>query len=304
MSTNLNTTNLASIADFIRYAYSLMNEQEVFFGHGTDNSWDEAVQLVLQSLHLPWDFDQGMWTCKVSNEEQARLTDHIQRRVYNREPLPYITNQAWFCGYPFFVDERVLVPRSPIAELIQNRFSPWWDEMTEPASILDLCTGSGCIGMACALEYGVSQVDLIDISDDALEVARMNQQKLGLEEQVRCIQSNLFEGLAGENVRYDLIVSNPPYVDANDFATMPEEFKKEPELGLVAGNDGLDLVRIILKQAGKYLNDNGLLVVEVGNSWVAMEEAYPDVPFTWVEFEHGGHGVFVMTAEELKSREW
>lgn len=295
---------LRTIADYIRYAFSKMNEAGVFFGHGTDNSWDEAVNLVLQSLHLPWDFDQAMWLCALSKEEASLLISNIQRRVEGREPLPYITNQAWFCGYPFFVDERVLVPRSPIAELIQNRFSPWWDESNEPTRVLDLCTGSGCIGMACALEFEAAQVDLVDISKEALAVSGINRERLQLQSRVTCIESNLFASLEKGVNQYNLIVSNPPYVDASDFASMPEEYKKEPELGLVAGNDGLDLVRIILSEAGSYLSENGLLVVEVGNSWVALEEAYPEVPFTWVEFEQGGHGVFVMTAEELKSRVW
>lgn len=295
---------LRTIADYIRYAFSKMNEAGVFFGHGTDNSWDEAVNLVLQSLHLPWDFDQAMWSCALSKEEASLLISNIQRRVEGREPLPYITNQAWFCGYPFFVDERVLVPRSPIAELIQNRFSPWWDESNEPTRVLDLCTGSGCIGMACALEFEAAQVDLVDISKEALAVSGINRERLQLQSRVTCIESNLFASLEKGVNQYNLIVSNPPYVDASDFASMPEEYKKEPELGLVAGNDGLDLVRIILSEAGSYLSENGLLVVEVGNSWVALEEAYPEVPFTWVEFEQGGHGVFVMTAEELKSRVW
>lgn len=276
----------------------------MYCGHGTDNNWDESIQLVLQTLHLPWDFDRELWTCRVTEEEKARLVEHIKLRIESRMPLPYITNQAWFCGLPFYVDERVLVPRSPIAELIQQRFSPWWPAETEPSSILDLCTGSGCIGLACAFEFESAQVDLVDISADAIEVAEHNISSLGVDDRVCAITSDLFESLNGVEGGYDIIVSNPPYVDFDDFTSMPEEYQKEPEIGLVAGSDGLDIVRVILNKAGHYLSDNGILVVEVGNSWVALEDAYPDFPFTWVEFEFGGHGVFVVTAEELKSRVW
>lgn len=298
------TSNLETLADFIRYAYSRLRQAGVFCGHGTDNPWDEAVQLVLLSLNLPWDFEQAMWYTRLSDQEQVLLTERLKRRITERMPLPYLTNEAWFCGFPFYVDERVLVPRSPIAELIQNRFAPWLSD-TEPQSILDLCTGSGCIGIACAMTFDEADVDLIDLSTDALAVAEKNVRAFGLNERVRLLQSDVFSALPHDpDARYDLIVSNPPYVDANDLASMPDEFGKEPVLGLAAGADGLEIVRRILTEAGGYLSENGLLVVEVGNSWEALEAAYPEVPFMWVEFENGGHGVFVMTADELNSREW
>jgi ribosomal protein L3 glutamine methyltransferase len=303
MST-LDTRNLETISDFIRYAYSLMRKAGVYCGHGTDNPWDEAVQLVLLSLHLPWDFDQAMWYTRLSDEEQVLLTERLTRRIDERMPLPYLTNEAWFCGFPFYVDERVLVPRSPIAELIQSHFAPWLTD-AEPQRILDLCTGSGCIGIACAMTFDEADVDLLDLSPDALAVAEKNVRAFDLNDRVHLLQSDLFSALRSDSdARYDLIVSNPPYVDARDLSSMPEEFGKEPVLGLAAGEDGLDIVRRILADAGRYLTEDGLLVVEVGNSWEALEAAYPDVSFMWVEFESGGHGVFVMTAAELNSRDW
>ena len=297
---------LKTIADFVRYSYSQLNREPVFFGHGTDNSWDESVSLVLQLLNLPWDFDQTMWSCNLSTKEQQLILNALDKRINQRIPLPYITQTAWFCGYPFFVDERVLIPRSPIAELIEKSFSPWADFIHNPPdAILDLCTGSGCIGIACAMMFEEAQVDLIDISNDALDVARKNIETFSLLDRVKPIQS---DGLAALDEvysgKYSLIVSNPPYVDQTDFNSMPEEFKSEPELGLVSGNDGLDLVRKILAHSAEYLTEDGLLVVELGNSWLALEEAYPDFPFTWVDFEFGGHGVFVLSAKELKHYDW
>jgi len=296
---------LATIADFIRFTYSRLNREPVYFGHGTDNSWDESVSLVLQCLDLPWDFSNELWFCRITKDESARLLQIIDKRIVDRTPLPYLTNQAWFCDHRFYVDERVLIPRSPIAELIHDRFSPWIASQNltndEASDILDLCTGSGCIGIACALEFENADVDLLDISEQALEVAQQNIEYYELQDRVRTIQSDVFSGLGSQAAkRYDLIVSNPPYVDANDYQTMPEEFSKEPVLGLVSGADGLDLVRRILAEAAKFLKEDGLLVVEVGNSWEALEQAYPEFPFTWIEFEFGGHGVFVIQSDELK----
>jgi len=297
---------LLSIADFIRYSFSRMNREPVFFGHGTDNSWDESVSLVLQTLDLPWDFSKDMWHCRLSSNEVQHVLTALDKRINQRIPLPYITQQTWFCGYRFYVDERVLIPRSPIAELIDNNFTPWASfDLDNPEAILDLCTGSGCIGIACALQYAAAEVDLIDISLEALAVAQRNIDDYELNDRVQTLQSDGFSALnASHHGKYQLIVSNPPYVDALDFQGMPDEFKAEPVLGLVSGDDGLDLVRKILAQAADYLSDDGLLVVEVGNSWEALEEAYPDFPFTWVDFEFGGHGVFVMRADELKSYSW
>lgn len=295
--------SLHTIADFIRFAYTRMNEAEVSFGHGFDNAWDESVYLVLSSLYLPWDFDQSLWSCRLEKDERKRLHHRIDERVKRRIPSAYLVRQAWFAGAPYYVDERVLVPRSPIGELINKQYSPWLPH--EPDQIMDLCTGSGCIGISSALAFEDAQVALVDISSDALDVANTNIMKHEVGDRVSAYKSDVFDGLGLEHQgRYDLIVSNPPYVDARDLDEMPQEFGHEPVLGLAAGPDGLDIVVRILRQAKDFLNSEGVLIVELGNSWVALEQRYPDFPFTWIEFEHGGHGVFVMTAQELKSREW
>lgn len=288
---------LVSIQDFVRWAYSRFNETGLFYGHGSDNSWDEAVNLVLQALHLPWDFDKQLLACRLTDVERKRLTLLIHRRIEERIPTAYLVNQAWFCGLPFYVDERVLVPRSPIAELINNGFNPWLGK-SEPTRILDLCTGSGCIGIACAYEFDEACVDLADISADALDVARVNIDQHDLWDRVEAVESDLFDGLAGR--RYQLIVSNPPYVDAEDLSDMPDEFQHEPVLGLEAGIDGLDIVKRMLAQAADYLDPDGLLVVEVGNSGPALQDAFAEVPFTWLEFENGGDGVFALTAQQCQ----
>lgn len=276
-----------------------MNAAKLFFGHGTDNSWDESVALVLQSLNLPWDFARDLWACALTESERHIVLENIEARITERTPLAYLTKQAYFCGLKFYVDERTLVPRSPIAQLIEGGFQPWLLE--EPDRVMDLCTGSGCIGIATALLFEEAQVDLLDISADALDVAKTNIEQYELQDRVTAIESDCFSGLDDTyEHKYDLIVSNPPYVDANDIASMPKEFHQEPMLGLESGIDGLDFTKVMLSQASKFLNDTGMLIAEVGNSWHALEAAYPDVEFTWLDFEHGGHGVFMLTADQLK----
>lgn len=289
------TENFESIADFIRYAATQFSRAEIYYGHGTDNSWDEAVALVLQMLELPHDYPQMMLSAKLSADERLHLTSAIKARVLDRKPLAYITNKAYFAQMEFYVDERVLVPRSPIAELIENQFTPWLTN-DEP-HILDLCSGSGCIGIACAAHIPDSEVVLSDISSDALEVAQINIDKSGLYPQVQAIESDLFSNL--QDYKFDLIVSNPPYVDAEDLADMPDEFQHEPEIGLGSGEDGLELTRKILQQAANYLTEHGVLIVEVGNSWLALEAAYPQAPFNWLDFERGGEGIFLLTKQQL-----
>ena len=292
----MSPSRLRSVRDHIRWAVSRFHEAGLFFGHGTDNAWDDARQLVLGALHLPFEIADSYLDCRLEEDEQEHLLELIRRRIEERVPTAYLIGEAWFCGLPFVVDERVLVPRSPIAELISQRFTPWLP--AEPARILDLCTGSGCIGIACAYAFPEAEVVLGDLSFDALEVANHNIERHELEERVYTVQGDGFAGLPGQ--RFDLIVSNPPYVDAEDFADMPAEYQHEPALGLACGDDGLDLVRRMLAEAADHLSEKGLLIVEVGNSQVHVEALYPEVDFTWLEFEQGGHGVFLLAATQCR----
>jgi ribosomal protein L3 glutamine methyltransferase len=286
---------LNTIADLIRYCFSQMQKAELYYGHGTDNAWDEACALVLQSIDMPFDTPEFWLQCRLTEDEKHLILQRLERRINERLPLPYLTNKAYFCGLEFYCDQRTLVPRSPIAEMIERQFKPWIDP-ERVSSILDLCTGSGCIAIACAHYFPDSYVIGSDISEDCIKVAEKNKRKLNIEN-VEFLQSDLFDKIPAE--KFDIIVSNPPYVDAEDFAEIPPEFKAEPQLGLVAGQDGLDLTRRILKDAAKFLADDGILVVEVGNSALALEQAFPDVAFTWLEFERGGHGVFLLEKQQL-----
>ncbi|MCL6363998.1 50S ribosomal protein L3 N(5)-glutamine methyltransferase [Pectobacterium carotovorum subsp. carotovorum] len=288
-------SELHTIQDMLRWAVSRFNAANVYYGHGTDNPWDEAIQLVLPSLYLPLDIPEDMYTSRLITSERQRIVERVIRRVNERIPVAYLTNKAWFCGLEFYVDERVLVPRSPIGELINNYFDEQLPKT--PNHILDLCTGSGCIAIACAQAFPEAEVDAVDISSDALAVTEQNIQQHGLEYRVTPIRSDLFRDLPA--IRYDLIVTNPPYVDEEDMFDLPQEFRFEPELGLAAGNDGLDLVRRILACAPDYLSDDGVLICEVGNSMVHLIDQYPDIPFTWLEFDNGGGGVFMLNKSQL-----
>lgn len=287
--------DLHTVRDYLRYVSSRFADSPLFFGHGTDNVWDESVQLVMRSLHLPLENNTLFLDARLTRDERQLILERMERRIQQRVPLAYILGEAWFMGLPFHVDERVLVPRSPLGELIQNGLQPWLGD--HPVRrVLDLCTGSGCIGIAAATVFDEAEVDLSDISPDALDVAAFNIEYHEVGDRVRTVRSDVFDGIEG---RYDVILSNPPYVDAEDIADMPAEYSHEPELGLAAGGDGLDIAHRILAGAANHLNPGGLLIVEVGNSWVALQEAYPDLPFTWLEFENGGDGVFLLTAEDL-----
>ncbi|MCV6614231.1 MAG: 50S ribosomal protein L3 N(5)-glutamine methyltransferase [Cellvibrionaceae bacterium] len=286
---------LHTILDYIRWAASRFEAAELFFGHGTDNAWDEASALVLQSLHLPWNCKPEALNARLTEAEKQLLIERIGLRVEQRIPVGQLTGQAYFCGLSFKVSKDVLVPRSPIAELIEKGFQPWLAQ--EPARILDLCTGSGCIGIACAYAFEWAEIDLSDISSAALSVAEENIKRHRLSERLRAVESDLFSGLQGQ--KYDLIVSNPPYVNAQDLASMPAEYLAEPEIALGSGADGLDFTRRLLSEAAEHLNDSGLLIVEVGNSWLDLEQAYLELPFTWLEFERGGHGVFALSKQQL-----
>ena len=287
--------NVNTIGDLLQWVEYQFDKAELFFGHGTDNPWDEAVQLVLYALQLPLYSGNEVLTQQVTHTQTEAVKALVARRIDEKIPLAYLTNCGWFAGLPFYVDERVLVPRSPLAELVEQQFSPWLLE--SPKHILDLCTGSGCIGIACAYAFPEAQVVLSDISGDALAVANINIGDHGCSARVSTLQSDLFERLT--NHKFDLIVSNPPYVDAKDLASMPDEFRHEPAIGLGSGTDGLDFTRRLLSEAGRYLNDGGTLIAEVGNSWQALDKLFPELPFTWLEFERGGHGVFYLTKEEL-----
>lgn len=287
-----------TIKDYIRWGASRFVQAQLSFTHGMASAIDEAAYLVLHTLHLPVDTPSLYFDSRLTTEERQAVAAILQQRIETRKPAAYLTHEGWFCGLPFYVDERVLVPRSPLAEYIEKQFAPFIDP-AEVDSILDLCTGSGCIGIACAYAFPHAQVDLSDISPDALDVAAINIQRHQVGAQVQAIQSDLFDQLQGR--QYDLIVSNPPYVDAQDMAGLTDEFRYEPELGLASGDDGLAHVRRILRDAAEHLTPHGLLVVEVGNSQFALREAYPEVDFHWLEFERGGEGVFLLSAEQVRA---
>jgi ribosomal protein L3 glutamine methyltransferase len=268
----------------------------VFFGHGTDNAWDDSAALVLHALRLPHAGDRALYARRVGSREFERADELVTRRIKERIPAVYLTGETWFAGLSFRVDPRVLIPRSPIAELIERRFAPWIDA-ARVRRILDVGTGSGCIAIASAKALPRARVDAVDISPEALEVAAVNVRRHRLGRRVRLLLSDHFGALARE--RYDIIVANPPYVGRREMSGLPPEYRHEPALALAAGRDGLDSVRVILREAGEHLRPGGLLIVEVGNSEAAVRRAFARLPFLWLQFERGGGGVFLLTAEQL-----
>jgi len=288
---------LQTLRDLLRYAVSRFNEAGLFFGHGSDNAWDEAVYLLLHTLHLPLDRLDPFLDARLTADERARLLEVIGRRVDERIPAAYLTREAWLGEHRFYVDERVIVPRSFIAELLEEQLAPWLEDPWSVGSALDLCTGSGCLAILTALAFPEARVDAIDLSPDALAVAQRNVADYGLEDRIRLVHSNLFAGVARQ--RYDVIVSNPPYVNAASMATLPEEYRREPEMALAGGSDGLDLVRIMLREAREHLNPGGLLVVEIGHNRDDLEATFPQTPFTWLDTAAGDEYVFLLRAEEL-----
>lgn len=287
--------NNATIGDLLHNASQQLEAAEIFCGHGTDNVWDEAVYLLCFALQLPVDVDRSVLEQTPSAQQQQHFMQLVAKRIVERIPAPYLTGEAWFCGLPFNVDKRVIIPRSPIGQLIVEGFSPWLAE--PPSTLLDLCCGSGCIGIASAMAFDSAQVVLSDLSSDALAVAQSNIERHQLAERISLSQGDLFAGLQAQ--QFDLILCNPPYVDANDFAAMPAEFGHEPVMALVSGDDGLDFTRRLLREAPNYLTERGLLICEVGNSSVALDAAFPNLPLTWLEFAEGDGGVFVIDRQQL-----
>lgn len=288
---------LFTIRDWLRFTVSRFEEAGIFFGHGTDNAYDEAVWLILSALHLPHDTLENFLDARITEKERKHLAHLIERRITDRVPTAYLLHEAWLKGFKFYVDERVIVPRSFIAELLEDSLAPWieFPEMIESAA--DICTGSGCLGILLANAFPNAAIDVIDISPDAIAVANINIANYGLQEQITAIESDMFTALKGKT--YDLIISNPPYVDAPAMAQLPPEYRNEPQLALGSGDAGLDHTHTILREAAHYLNDGGILVVEIGHNRNALLEAYPSLPFIWLEVESGDEFVFLLTKERL-----
>lgn len=287
-------SQLPRLIDIMRWGLTQMSASEVYFGHGTDNAWDEMLQLAFGTLGLPLEGPPQLLESQLLLSERETLLTQIQRRVQERVPVPYLTKTAWFARLPFFVDERVLVPRSPFAEVLIEGLAAWMPTGEEPERILELCTGSGCIGIVSALQYPDAEVHATDISEDALAVAAENVARHGVP--VALHAGDLFADVEGT---FDVILANPPYVAEADWAVAPAEFHREPKLGLTSGEDGLDIVRRILRLAPDYLSPNGILMVEVGDSQAYFEDAFPSCPLQWVPLVQGGSGIFVITAQNL-----
>ena len=285
------------MASLIGSVQRRLTRAKVFFGHGTDNARDEAAALVYFVMRLPHGAPPRALQRSVSAAQAARVAALLERRIAERVPLPYLTHEAWFAGLPFYVDERVLIPRSPFAELLERQFAPWI-EARRVERILDLGTGSGCIALAAAKAFPRARVDAVDIDAGALEVAAINRRRLRLTRRVRLIESDHFAALSGES--YDIIASNPPYVGTREMRGLPREYRHEPRLALESGRLGLDSVGVILRHAARHLRPRGLLVVEVGNTERVLQRGFPRMPFTWLDFERGGGGVFLLTREQLE----
>lgn len=298
---------LFTIRDWLRFTVSQFEESDIFFGHGTDNSYDEAVWLILSALHLPHDTLNNFLDAVITETERKKLAHLIEQRITKRTPTAYLVREAWLRGFKFYVDERVIVPRSFIAELLdfhegEHGLQPWIEHPELINSAADICTGSGCLGILLANAFPDAAIDVVDISADAIAVANININNYGLQEQITAIQSDMFTALKDENGKpklYDLIISNPPYVDAPSMAMLPTEYRNEPQLALGSGVAGLDHTHTILHEAAKHLNDEGILVVEIGHNRDALLDAYPDLPFTWLEVESGNQFVFLLTKEQL-----
>lgn len=288
--------SLISPRDWVRWGASAFAAAGLRFGHGSDNALDEAAHLTLHALHLPFDLADTYLDARLAPAERRAVLGLLRRRLDERRPAPYLTGEAWFGGLPFHVDERVIIPRSPIAELIDDGFQPWLGER-EPGRILDLCTGCGAIAIACAYAFPDAEVVATDLDDGALEVAARNVERHQLGPRLQLRRADLFDGLDGE--RFDVIVTNPPYVGLEEWQGLPAEYRHEPEFAFTGGEDGLDIVARLLAAAPAHLAEDGLLVLEVGNTMFAVEQRWPDLPVTWVDLERGGIGIGVLEAEDL-----
>ena len=293
----INSHLIMNVKHLIQKIVKSFERSDLYYGHGTDNAFDEAMWLVFSVLKLSYNDIPTIFSKKIDANQASSAWELANRRINERLPLAYLLNQAFFAGYEFYIDERVLIPRSPIAELIKQKFLPWVDS-NNIDSVVDLGTGSGCIAIAIAHVFPEAKVDAVDISYDALEVASINIDRHNLKKRIELIKSDFFFGLEGK--KYDLIVSNPPYVNQNDIGTMPDEYHYEPKLGLEAGENGLYSVHKILNDASRFLTNNGILICEVGNSQKALEDAYPNLPFIWIEFLDGGSGVFLLHKCDLE----
>ena len=289
--------HLHTVRDYLRFAVSRFNQAKLFFGHGSSDAYDEAAYLILHTLHLPLDRLEPFLDAHLTDGERSEVLNIVQRRVEQRVPAAYLTHEAFLGDFSFYVDERVIVPRSFIAELLLEQLAPWIAEPEEIGSVLDLCTGSGCLAILAAHAFPYAEVDAADLSSDALSVAERNVADYGLQDRVHLIESNLFAKLNGR--QYDLIISNPPYVDAASVAALPQEYLHEPKLALGSGHDGLDATRIILEHAAQHLTENGVLVVEIGHNREILEAAYPNLPFTWLDVSAGDQYVFMLHRNDL-----
>lgn len=290
-------SQLYTIRDLLRFAVSQFNKAGLHFGHGSANAYDEAAYLILKTLYLPLDQLEPFLDARVTDAECKQVLELIERRVTGRIPVAYLTHEAWLGDFSFYVDERVIIPRSFIAELLQTQLAPWITEPDYVTAALDLCTGSGCLAILMAHAFENAHIDAVDISAQALAVAHKNVQDYGLEQRIDLIESDLFSALSGK--QYDLIISNPPYVNDESMKHLPQEYRHEPENALASGVDGLDATRKILQQAARHLTDEGILVVEIGHNRAELELAYPKVPFTWLETSAGDEFVFLLQREQL-----
>jgi ribosomal protein L3 glutamine methyltransferase len=289
--------DLITLRDWLRWAVSCFEEAGLFYGHGTDNAWDEAAWLILATLHLPRERLDPFLDARLTRTERSNLLNILQQRVARRLPAAYLTHEAWLGPFRFYVDERVIVPRSYFAELLEDGFAPWIEEPEAVNRVLDLCTGSGCLAIVMAHVFTNAQVDAIDLSPDALDVARRNIDDYRLGDRVNTVESDLFAGVQGQ--RYDLIISNPPYVTAEAMATLPAEYRHEPSMALAAGDDGLDVVRRILSTARQHLTPNGVLAIEVGHNRDLVDAAFPNLPILWLDTETAEATVFLLQRDDL-----